>query len=83
MTSRRIERQFNSLEKNAKKCITFSVPIEKEVTRIDKKRKEISKNISNRLVFTDSTRFMASSYQVMVIILLEKFMKLNDIRTKR
>ena len=30
---------------NTEKCITFTVPIEKEVTRIDKNGEEITKNI--------------------------------------
>ena len=45
--------------KNWKKYITFTVLIEKEVTRIDKNVEEITKNISYILQFIDSTRFMA------------------------
>ena len=45
---------------NTEKHITFTVPIEKEVTRIDKNEEEITKNISYILQFTDSKRFMAS-----------------------
>ena len=41
--------------------ITFTVPISKEVTRIDKNGKESTKNISYPLQFSDSTRFMARS----------------------
>ena len=33
--------------------------MEKEVTRIDKKEKEVTKTVSNRLQFIDSARFMA------------------------
>ena len=43
------------------KNITFSVPVEKEVTRTDKNGKEITKTTSYRLQFIDSARFMASS----------------------
>ena len=32
--------------------------MEKEVTRIDKKEKEVTKTVSNRLQFIDSARFM-------------------------
>ena len=39
----------------------FSVPIEKEVAKIDKNGNEITKTISYRLQFTDSARFIASS----------------------
>ena len=37
------------------------MPIEKEVTRIDKNGEEATKNISYILKFVDSARFMASS----------------------
>ena len=43
------EKQFNWLGKNIEKCIKFSVPVEKEVTRIKNKGKEITKTISYRL----------------------------------
>ena len=48
------------LEENTEKYITFTVPIEKEVTRMDKNG-EVTKNISYVLQFIDSLRFMASS----------------------
>ena len=41
--------------------MTFAIPIEKEVTRIDKNGEEITKNISCILQFIDSARFMAGS----------------------
>ena len=47
-------------KKNTEKYITFAVLIEKEVTRIDKDRKEITKTLSYRLQFIDSPRFMTS-----------------------
>ena len=53
-------------EKNTEKYITFTVPIEKEVTRIDKNGEEIIKNISYILQFIHSTRFMASSLSTLV-----------------
>ena len=45
---------------NTEKYITFTVLIEKEVTRIDKNGEEITKNISYMLEFIDNARFMAS-----------------------
>ena len=39
----------------------FSVPIEKEVTRFDKKGKEITKTISYILQIIESAIFMTSS----------------------
>ena len=41
--------------------ITFTVPIEKELKRIDKNGEKITKNIYNIFQFIDSARFMASS----------------------
>ena len=58
--------QFTCLGENTEKYITFTVPIEKEVTRIDKNGEEITKNISYILQFIDSTRFMASSLSNLV-----------------
>ena len=43
------------------KYITFTVPLEKEVTIIDKSREEITKNIPYILQFIDSERFIKSS----------------------
>ena len=40
------KKQFPCLEENTEKYITFTVLIEKEVTRIDKNREEVTKNIS-------------------------------------
>ena len=55
------ENQYTCLGENTEKCIIFTVPIKKEVTRIDKNGEEITKNISYILQFIDSARFMASS----------------------
>ena len=45
-------------KKNTEKYITFTVPIEKEDTRIDKNGEEITKNISNILQFVDSAKLI-------------------------
>ena len=55
------KKQFTCLGENNEKYITFTVPIEKEVTRIDKNGEKITKNLSYILQFIDSTRSMASS----------------------
>ena len=55
------EEKFTCLGENTEKYITFSVPIEKEVTRIDKRGKEVTKTISYRLEFIDNASFIASS----------------------
>ena len=71
-------KQYTCLWENNEKYITFTVPIEKEVTSIDKNGEEVIKNISYVLQFIDSTRFMASSfYQILLIIFLEEFIELN------
>ena len=60
------KKQFTCLEKNTEKYITFTVPIEKEVTRIDENGEGITKNISYILQFIDSAIFMASSLSNLV-----------------
>ena len=60
------KKQFTCLGKNTEKYITFTVPIEKEVTRIDKNGEEITKNISYILQFIDNARFIASSLSNLV-----------------
>ena len=60
------KKQFTCLGENTEKYITFTVPIEKEVTRIDKNGEEITKDISYILQFIDCARFMASSLSNLV-----------------
>ena len=55
-----------SRRKHCKIQNPFRVPIEKEVTRIDKNGKVITKSISYTLQFIDSARFMASSLSNLV-----------------
>ena len=49
------------LGENTEKWITFTVSIEKAVTRIDKNGEEITKNMSYVLKFLGNVRFMGSS----------------------
>ena len=55
------KKQFTCLGENNENCITFTISIEKKVTRIDKNGEEITKNISYILQFIDSARLMAST----------------------
>ena len=55
------EEQFNSFGENKEKYKTFSVPIKKEITKIDKDGNESVVNICYKTKFIDSARFMASS----------------------
>ena len=52
---------FTCLGENTEKYIAFTVPIEKEVTRIDKNGDEIAKNISYILRFIDTPKIRAKS----------------------
>ena len=72
-----LKKQFFCLGENTEKYITFTVPIEKEVTRIDKNGEEITKNISYILQFIDSARFMASSLSNLVNNLSEGIHKIK------
>ena len=60
------KKQLTCLGQNTEKYITFTVLIEKEVTRIDKYREEITKCLSYILQFIESARFMASSLSNLV-----------------
>ena len=55
------EKHFTCFGENTEKFITFTVPIEEGVTRINKNGERITKNISYILQFIHSARFMASS----------------------
>ena len=46
--------------------MTFSIPIDKKVTRIDKDGEEITKTISHILQFIDIARFTTSSLSNLV-----------------
>ena len=71
------KKQFICLGENTEKCITFTFPIEKEVTRIDKNGQEITKNISYILQFIDSARFMANSLSNLVNNLSERIHRIK------
>ena len=55
------EKEFTCLGENTEKYITFTVPIEKEVTRIDKNGDKTIKNVSYIMQFIDNARFIAIS----------------------
>ena len=60
------KKQFTCLGENTEKHITSTVPIKKEVARIDKNGKEITKKISYILQFVDSARFLPISLSNLV-----------------
>ena len=55
------EGQFECLGKNKEKSKTFSVPIKKEITKIDKDGNESVVTICYKIKFIDSARFMTTS----------------------
>ena len=54
------EGKIECLRKNTEKCNNFFVPIEKEVTEIDKDGDESVVTISYKVKFVDSARFIAT-----------------------
>ena len=57
----KFEGKFECIGENTEKYKTFSVLIEKEVTKIDKDGNESVATISYKRKFIDSARFMATS----------------------
>ena len=71
------EGQFECLGENTEKYKTFSVPIEKEITKIDKDGNESVVTISDKIKFIDSARFMATSLSNQMFWIREKNSLLN------
>ena len=65
------QKQFTCLGENTEKYITFTVPIEKEVKRIDKNGEEIYYNL---LIAQDLWQV---HYQILSIIFLKEFIEYN------
>ena len=57
------EGEFECLGENTEKYITFSVPIKKEITKKYNNGNDKITKISYKIKFTDSFRFMSTSYQ--------------------
>ena len=64
-----LKKQLTCLGENNEKYKTFTVPMEKEVTRIDKNGEEITKTMSSSL--------WQIHIQILSIIFLKKFIELN------
>ena len=66
------------LEENTEKYKTFSVPIEKEVIKVDKDGNESVITISYKIKFIDSARVVATLLSNLVLVIsLKEFTKLN------
>ena len=70
-------KQFTCLGENTEKYITFTVPIEKEVRRIEKNGKEITKNVFYILQIIDSARVMESLLSNLINNLFEEIHKIK------
>ena len=71
------EGQFECLGENTEKYKTISVPIEKEVTKIDKDGNESVVTISCKIKFIDGARSMATSLSNLVDNLAERIHKIK------
>ena len=65
------------LKKNTEKYVTFTVPIENEVTGIHKNGEKITKNISYILQCIDNARFMASSLSNLTNNIFERIRRIK------
>ena len=74
-----LKKTLSVQEKKTEKYVTFTVSIEKEVTKTDNNGEEITKNISYILKFIDSARFMANS---LLNLLNNLFERLHRIKCK-
>ena len=71
------EGQFECLEENKEKYKTFSVPVKKEITKIDKDGNKTVVTISHKLKLINSTRFMTTSLSNLVDSLTEGIHKIK------
>ena len=71
------EGQSTSLEENTKKYITFSVPVEKKVTRIDKNGKKLQKLYLKDYDLFTAQDLREAHYQILSIIFMKLLIKWN------
>ena len=71
------EGQFKCLGEYTEKFITFSVPIKEQTTKIDKDGNDEIVNISYKIKFIDSFRFMSSSLSSLLVIYLKDFIVIS------
>ena len=69
--------KFRCLGENTEKYKTFSVPIGKEIQKIDKDGNENITTVSYKIKFIDSARFMAISLSNLVSNLAERIHKIK------
>ena len=72
------EEKCECLQENTEKHKTFSVPIEKEITKVDKDGNESVVPLSFNIEFIDSARFMETSLLNVKIVILFLSMKVSQ-----
>ena len=71
------KKQFTCLGENLEKCITFTVPLEKEVKKIDKMEKKLQKIYITCYSLLLAQDVWQAHYQILLIIYLKGFIELN------
>ena len=71
--AQKIEGQYECLGENTGKCIIFSVPVKKEITKIDKNGNDKIMKISYKIKFIDSLLLCQPHYRILLIIYLMDF----------
>ena len=71
------EGEFECLGENTEKYITFSVPIKKEIKKMDKNGNDKITKISYKIKFIGSYRFMSYHYQILLLIYLKVFIMID------
>ena len=69
--------QFNCLGENTEKYITFTVPTEKEVIKVDKNGEKLKKKYHIDYNLLIALHLWQTLYQILLIIFLKEFIKLN------
>ena len=75
--AKEFEGKYEFLGENTEKYKTFSIPIEKEVTKTDKHGSKSVVTVSYKIKFINSARFMASSLSNLIDNLTEEFHKVK------
>ena len=71
------KKQLTCVGENTKKCITFTIPIEKEVKELIKMEKKLQKMYLTYYNLLRAQDLWQVQYQILPIIFLKEFMELN------
>ena len=73
----KFERKFEGLGENTEKCKTYSIPIKKEITKINKDGNESAVTVTYKIKCINIARFMATSLSNLVDNLTEGIRKIK------